>query len=90
MTMVVSDSWVNSRAKQAIDCIMAEHNRRSIANVFENAKYNKEGFAEATHYAARMVDKLGKTQKVAFLPKVQPKTLLSKLGGCLKNLIKFV
>ena len=61
--------------------------KMKILFTFENATYNKQGFAQATHDAMRMVDRFGKTQKIMFFPKLSSQTMLEKSLNLLKRVI---
>ena len=78
MVNAISSSLVNSMVGKGTKTLVNEANRRAIAKVFENATYNKQGFAQATHDAFRMVDSCGKTQKITLLPKFKTPAFLEK------------
>jgi hypothetical protein len=87
MVNAISSSLVNSMVGKGTKTLVNEANRRAIAKVFENATYNKQGFAQATHDALRMVDRFGKTQKIMFFPKLSSQTILEKSLNLLKRVI---
>ncbi|MBE7711720.1 MAG: hypothetical protein E7Z92_06230 [Cyanobacteria bacterium SIG31] len=78
MVNAISSSTFKSMVNRGTEQLMKEHNRRAIAQVFEKATYNRQGFAQATHDVARMADRYGKVQGWTFFPKLKQPGLLQK------------
>ena len=93
MVNAISTSKFNSMVKRGTDELMKEHNRRAITQVFENAVYNKQGFAQATHVVGgRAYNKSGHVVKAAIMPilEFQPQSLLKKSVNFLAKLVKCI
>lgn len=85
MAKAIGSSEMSSIIKYGTEQFRKEQNRRAIMRVFEEATYNRQGFAQATHEIVnRGIDKSGRGF-IVFLEKEKTLTLLEKALNLLKR-----